>query len=406
MEIKTLKISQIDTNKGQVEGLPKNPRFIRDENFARLMKSIADAPEMLSLRELIVYPVGRRFVCIAGNMRLRACRELGMQDVPCKVLAKDTPVEKLREYAIKDNNPFGEDDWDVLANEWDTAELEDWGLTLPTDWGAGLEPEGEEEAAEDDNFDPAEASTKQAITKMGDIWKLGDHRLICGDSTQAETIDRLMGDEVADCIITDPPYNVDYHSSDGKKIDNDKMAEGAFAAFLLAAFSAANRHLKQGGAFYIWHSDLHGLTFRTACIEAGWEVRQVLVWNKNALVLGRQDYQWKHEPCLYGWKEGAGHYFAPRRDLTTVIDCPKPLRSAEHPTMKPIPLIALQMRNSTRRREVVLDMFGGSGTTMMAAEQLGRRCYMVEYAPKYCDVIVKRWEELTGRQAERQPRKQ
>ena len=159
MEIKTLKISQIDTNKGQVEGLPKNPRFIRDENFARLMKSIADAPEMLSLRELIVYPVGRRFICIAGNMRLRACRELGMQDVPCKVLAKDTPVEKLREYAIKDNNPFGEDDWDVLANEWDTAELEDWGLTLPTDWGADIEPEGEEESQSPDASSDDEEET-------------------------------------------------------------------------------------------------------------------------------------------------------------------------------------------------------------------------------------------------------
>ena len=431
VQSKHLPLALIDPNKGQIDGLPANPRLIRDKNFKKLKQSIEDNPEMTALREILVYPKDGRFVIIGGNMRYEAMKSLGLETAPCKVIPEDTPVEKLRQIVLKDNSGFGEWDYDLLANDWDKDLIAACCIEIPE-----LDKiETEEDTAEDDNFNPEDALPKNApITKPGDIWLLGNHRLICGDSTKAATIDALMGDETADCIITDPPYNVDYEGSNGKKIENDKMAETAFSAFLNAAFDAANRHLKAGGAFYIWHSDLHGLTFRQAAQATGWEVRQNLVWNKNVHVLGRQDYQWKHEPCLYGWKDGAGHYFSPRRDLTTVIDaaqaididsltkdelrkvlhlildadlpttvidCPKPLKSAEHPTMKPIPLIARQMKNSTRRKEIVLDMFGGSGTTMMAAEQLGRHCRMVEYDPAYCDVIVKRWEELTGKQAER-----
>ena len=430
VQSKHLPLALIDPNTGQVEGLPKNPRLIRDKNFKKLKQSIEDNPEMTALREILVYPQGDRFVIIGGNMRYEAMKSLGLETAPCKVIPKDTPVEKLRQIVLKDNSGFGEWDYDLLGNDWDKDLIDACCIEIPD-----LDKiETEEETAEDDHFDPSDALPAKPITQLGDIWKLGDHRLICGDSTQQATLDALMGDETADCLITDPPYNVNYRGSNGKKIENDNMDEAAFAAFLEAAFAATNKHLKAGGAFYIWHSDSHGLTFRNACKVVGWETRQTLIWNKNSLVLGRQDYQWKHEPCLYGWKAGAGHYFSPRRDLTTVIDaaqaididslnkdelrkmlhlivdaslpttvidCDKPLRSAEHPTMKPIPLIAQQVKNSTRRHEIVLDIFGGSGTTMMAAEQLGRKCCMVEYDPGYCDVIVKRWEELTGRQAER-----
>ena len=294
-----------------------------------------------------------------------------------------------------------------------------------------------------EQFTIEEHLPKKAKAKFGDIYALGKHRLICGDSTDAETVSLLVGDSKVDLLLTDPPYNVDYSSKNEalnaadkgnriqKDIANDKMGDAQFQEFLTAAFTNANHHLKQGGAFYIWHAGTEGLNFKIAVKRVGWDLKQILIWNKNNMVLGRQDYQWKHEPCLYGWKPGAGHYFIARRDLltvyeekdididaltkaemkdllkkflqgsipTTVIDEDKPLRSEDHPTMKPLKLMGRLIRNSTRPGEVVLDLFGGSGSTLMAAEQLGRVCYTVELDPCYIDVIIKRWEEYTGEKA-------
>ena len=299
----------------------------------------------------------------------------------------------------------------------------------------------EEDEAEEDNFNPASVTGKPKAQE-GDIYRLGRHRLICGDSTEPEVLQILMGDQKADLLLTDPPYNVDYSSKNEalnaadkgnrvqKDIANDKMEGSAFQDFLFAAFNNANPYLKPGGAFYIWHAGTEGLNFKLAVQRVGWELKQILIWVKNNIVLGRQDYQWKHEPCLYGWKPGASHYFVARRDLITitedealdlntltkqelkdlltkVLSLPttdihedKPLRSADHPTMKPLMLMGRLIKNSTRPSEVVLDPFGGSGSTMMAAEQLGRACYMVELDPVYTDVICKRYEELTGEKAE------
>ena len=289
----------------------------------------------------------------------------------------------------------------------------------------------EEEDAEDDNYDVEANTPKVARSKDGDIYRLGNHRLICGDSTKQEYLDALMDGEQADLLVTDPPYNVDYSAKGKMKIANDNMADANFVAFLTDAFKLANDNLKQGGAFYIWHADSQGFNFRTAAQNVGWQIRQCLIWNKNSLVLGRQDYQWKHEPCLYGWKDGASHYFVDKRSLTTVIeepkdlekmskqemhdllekifikqelpttviDCDKPARNPDHPTMKPVPLIGRLIANSSRRGDTVLDVFGGSGTTLIAAEQLHRKCRMVEFEPIYVDVIIKRWEELTGSKA-------
>lgn len=238
---------------------------------------------------------------------------------------------------------------------------------------------------------------------------------------------------MVNALISDPPYNVDISNSTGDKILNDNMPEPEFRIFLEKAFRNADRVMQPGAVFYIWHSDNHGLSFRLAAERVGWLVRQCLIWNKNHFVMGRQDYQWKHEPCLYGWKEGAGHYFFDSRcestiiedkgvnlkkmkkeemlqllqeifaekKATSVIDCDKPTIDAEHPTMKPVKLLGYLMRNSTRRGETVLDLFGGSGSTLIAAEQLGRKCYMMEIDPHYCDVIIARWEKLTGRKATR-----
>lgn len=424
-ETNYIALSALHPNEGQVEGLPKNPRFIRDAKFKKLVKSIEDDPEMLELRELIVYNTEdeRGYVIIGGNMRFQAMKKLKFTEAPCKVLGRDFPVDKLRRIVLKDNSSFGETDFEALINEWSIEDIEAAAIDVPD-----VEEPATEEEATDDNYDIEANTPAKAKSKLGDIYQLGEHRLICGDSTKAEYIEALMDGTPANLLVTDPPYNVDYQAKGKMKIANDNMADANFVAFLTDAFESANAALKPGGAFYIWHADSQGYNFRTAANNVGWEIRQCLIWNKNSLVLGRQDYQWKHEPCLYGWKEGAGHYFTPNRALTTVIeklqdidslskqelkellislkdvpstviDCNKPARNADHPTMKPVPLIGKLIANSSKPGDVVLDIFGGSGTTLIASEQLRRKCRMVEFEPIYVDVIIKRWEELTGQTA-------
>ncbi|MGV3082702.1 DNA-methyltransferase [Streptococcus dysgalactiae] len=209
---------------------------------------------------------------------------------------------------------------------------------------------------------------------------------------------KLMNGELADLLLTDPPYNVAYEgkTKDSLTIKNDSMDNDSFRQFLVNAFSSANEVMKPGAVFYIWHADSEGYNFRGACFDIGWTVRQCLIWNKNAMVLGRQDYHWKHEPCLYGWKDGAGHLWASDRKQTTVIDYEKPQRNGVHPTMKPVGLFDYQIKNNTKGSDIVLDLFGGSGTTLIACESNGRRARLMEYDPKYVDVIINRWEELTG----------
>ena len=411
---------------------PINPRSISDERLEALKRSIRDLPDMLSMRELLVYPLDGRYIVLGGNMRLRACLELGYAEMPCKVIPPSTPAEKLRAIIMQDNNEYGEMDWDMVASEWDTDELEDWGVELPEEWGC-QEDERTDEAKEDD-FSEEDADKCEERVSAGEVWQLGDHRLMCGDCNDAGAVSLLMENAKADLYLTDPPYNVDY-TGGGKnklKIANDNMEEAQFQEFLTTAFINANRHLKQGGAFYVWYANAKGLYFKTAVKQVGWDLKQVLIWVKNSIVLGRQDYQWKHEPCLYGWKPGASHYFIDRRDIATVhedaasinvngmkkeqlkqlvlkllnekmptdvIRLDKPQTSSEHPTMKPVALMGTLVGNSTRKGEIVLDTFGGSGSTLIACEQLGRKCYMMELSPHYCDVIIARWEKFTGLQA-------
>ena len=257
-----------------------------------------------------------------------------------------------------------------------------------------------EETAYEDDFDAEEALDviEEPQTNPGDVYLLGRHRLMCGDSTKTEDVTKLMDGSSASLLLTDPPYNVDYEGSAGK-IQNDNMEDGAFRSFLRDAFSEADKHMQPGATFYIWHADSEAYNFHGACRDVGWNVRQRLVWNKNALVLGRQDYQWKHEPCIYGWKEGAAHRWYSDRKQTTVLEFDKPQRSEEHPTMKPVPLFAYQIKNNTQPGDAVLDLFGGSGTTLIACEQIGRMAYVMELDPHFCDVIVRRWEMLTGDKA-------
>lgn len=369
---------------------------------------------------------------IAGNATYKTLQELG---IPVKIIPTDgktaialqrtdldTNSRKRKELAAFDNSTSDGVRWnaDNLAADFDLAELPQLGI----EGLQSVEPEPEE-IVEDEPPELGEVPTR---TKPGDVWQLGTHRLLCGDSTVPTDVAKLMEGETADLLLTDPPYNVNYESADGKTIENDHMGAAAFLEFLTAAFATANEFLRPGGAFYIWHANSEGYNFRTAAKNIGWQIRQCLIWNKNCFVLGRQDYQWKHEPCLYGWKDGAAHFFVDDRtqstvfedkgvDLkklkkeellqmlqnicaakvsTSVIDCDRPSRSEEHPTMKPVKLLALQIRNSSRMGEIVLDPFGGSGSTLIACEQLGRKARLVELDPKYCDVILDRWEKLTG----------
>ncbi len=293
-------------------------------------------------------------------------------------------------------------DWDVdkLANQYESAELIEWGLDLP----------GFEDPSDVQEDEPPEVSSDPPISKLGEVYQLGKHRLMCGDSTKIEDVEKLMGGGMADLFLTDPPYNVEYvgKTKDALTIKNDKMEDNNFLQFLVDAFSSASAFMKSGASFYIWHADSEGYNFRGACKQSGLSVRQCLVWNKNSMVMGRQDYQWKHEPCLYGWKEGGSHKWYADRKQTTVIDFQRPSRSEEHPTMKPVGLMAYSINNSSKSGDIVLDTFGGSGSTLIACEQTNRSCYMMELDEKYCDVIRKRyhilitgsedgWELLTGK---------
>lgn len=240
---------------------------------------------------------------------------------------------------------------------------------------------------------------EQAISAPGDIWLLGKHRLMCGDSTSADDAAKLMDGAQADLLLTDPPYNVAYEGGTQERltIQNDNMEDTAFRQFLCDAFAVADTLMKPGASFYIWHADTEGYNFRGACRDVGWQVRQCLIWAKNTFVLGRQDYHWQHEPCLYGWKDGAAHLWTGDRTQTTIMNFDKPQRNGEHPTMKPVELFAYQLQNNTKPGNAVLDLFGGSGTTIIACEQLDRCGYLMELDPRYVDVIVKRYIGVTGK---------
>ena len=359
-----------------------------------------------------------------GNTRLKAARRLGIEEVPC-IVVDDLTKEQIREYALLDNktNEIAEWDYDLLAEELQELDLADFDL----DWGVNCDVQ--EKEAEEDNYEiPDEIELR---VKSGELWQLGRHRLMCGDSTQSKDVEKLMGGELADLVLTDPPYNVAIENSQGMTIENDNMESGQFNEFLTAAFENMNQALKAGGSFYVWYASREHINFETALNKAGLNVRQQLIWNKNSLILGRQDYHWKHEPCLYGWKEGASHYFIDDRtqstvfedkgidikklkkaeaikmlqDLmgdkisTTVINEDKPSVNDLHPTMKPIKLMARLIKNSSKIDETVLDLFGGSGSTLIACEQTQRKCYTMEYDEKYATVIVDRWEKLTGQKA-------
>jgi DNA modification methylase len=379
-DIQSRNISEIKAN-------PKNPRIIRDEKFAKLVQSIKDFPQMLQKRPLVCFTdTDGKFVVLGGNMRLKAAQESGMKTLPI-ILADDWTEEQKAEFLIKDNVGFGEWDWEQLANEWDVQQLEDWGLDVPDFQGEELE------AQEDDYEIPEEIKTDIVL---GDLFEIGEHRLLCGDSTQTDTFEKLMQGELADMVVTDPPYNVAYEGGTKEKltIENDSMSNDDFYKFLYDFYTALSTAVKKGGAIYVWHASSEIINFAKAMVDSGWLLKQQLIWVKSSMVMGRQDYQWKHEPCLYGWLKGDSHKWYSDRKQTTVIEWDKPQRNGEHPTMKPIGLFSYQIENSSKIGDIVIDAFGGSGTTMVACEQIKRKARIIEYDPKYCQVIVDRMRKL------------
>jgi site-specific DNA-methyltransferase (adenine-specific) len=367
---------------------PKNPRVIRDDKFAKLVKSIQDFPEMLEKRPLVCFTdIDGKYVVLGGNMRLKAANEVGLKQLPI-LLADDWTEEQKNEFLIKDNVGFGEWDWEQIKNDWDVEKLDEWGLDVPDFAATVLE-------AEEDDFEVPEGGIETDIV-LGDLFEIGEHRLLCGDSTLTDTFKALFLEQLADLVVTDPPYNVAYEGKTKKKltIDNDSMGDKDFYQFLYDFYTALGSYTKAGGSWYVWHADSEGANFRSAMSDAGIMVKQCLIWVKQTMVMGRQDYQWKHEPCLYGWKEGAAHGWYSDRKQTTVLNFDRPQRNAEHPTMKPIPLFAYLIGNSSKQGDIVADGFGGSGTTMVACHQMNRKAYLVEFDPKYCQVIIDRMRKL------------
>ena len=362
-----------------------------DAEYEKLKRSI----EQFGYVEPVIWnkTTGR---VVGGHQRLKVLMDMGMTEVDCVVVEMDEDKEKALNIAL--NKISGDWDKDKLALLIADLQGADFDVSL-----TGFEPaeiddlfkDTLKDGVKDDDFDVGAELAQPTMTKPSDIWTLGRHRLICGDSTKAETYDLLMGSTKANLVITDPPYNVNYEGSAGK-IKNDNMADDAFYNFLLDAYTQMHSAMADDASIYVFHADTEGLNFRRAFADAGFYLSGCCIWKKQSLVLGRSPYQWQHEPCLYGWKKNGKHQWYTGRKETTIWEFDKPKKNGDHPTMKPIPLLAYPIMNSSMSNSVVLDPFGGSGSTLIACEQTDRICYTVELDEKFCDVIVKRYIEQVG----------
>lgn len=385
MEIVYRKLSELKPN-------PKNPRKATKEAIEKLARSISENPKFFEARPILLSDRTGELVIIGGEQRSKAAAILKMETVPT-ILIPGLDEAGEDEVLFLDNTHSGVWDEQKLT-KWDKGQLKQWNVD-------GVKWPKEPIQAKEDNFDP-DKKVKSRV-KRGDIWQLGRHRLMCGDSTNSKDIEKLMGGAEVDLFLTDPPYGVDYvgKTEDELKIQNDSFSsDDEFFNFLRNAFIVADKVMKPGGSYYIFYADSTVTIFRKACEVIG-AVRQCLIWVKNCMVMGRRDYQWRHEPCLYGWKDGAAHKWYAGREETTCLFFDRPVRNLEHPTMKPIKLFAYLISNSTKEADKVLDLFGGSGTTLIACEELRRDCYMMEIDPHYCDVIIDRWEQFAGKKAKK-----
>lgn len=362
-----------------------------DPEYEKLKRSI----EQFGYVEPVIWnkTTGR---VVGGHQRLKVLLDMGITEVECVVIEMDEEKEKALNLAL--NKISGDWDKDKLALLIADLQGTDFDVSL-----TGFEPaeldalfkDSLKDGIHDDDFDVDAELQKPAVTKPGDVWTLGRHRLVCGDSTKADTFTALMDGKLANLVVTDPPYNVNYEGTAGK-IKNDNMGNEAFYDFLLAAFTNTEAAMAQDASIYVFHADTEGLNFRKAFSDAGFQLSGCCIWKKPSLVLGRSPYQWQHEPVLFGWKKKGKHNWYADRKQTTIWEFEKPKKNADHPTMKPIALLAYPIMNSSLTNCIVLDPFGGSGSTLIACEQSDRICFTIELDEKYCDVIVKRYIEQTG----------
>lgn len=394
---KNIEIKSIKTN--DLIPYAKNARTHTDEQVAQIAASIKE----FGFNNPIL--IKDDFSVIAGHGRLAAAIKLGLQEVPTICLSHLTPTQ-VKAFIIADNKIAMNAGWDEEMLALEIEELKNEGFNIEitgfdlNEINQILHENTVDGYTDEDDSPEVEEET---YSKEGDIWILGNHRVMCGDSCNSEKIKILLQNEKADLLITDPPYNVSYvgGTKDKMTIKNDSMSNSDFRAFLRSAFSAANENMKDGACYYIWFAGIEAYNFIGAGLDIGWLSKHIIfhIWKKSSLVLGRSDYQYIHEPCIYYWKPGAKHTWTSDRSQTTVYECKKPKRNDVHPTMKPVELFTYQIANSSLNKEIVLDSFGGSGTTIIACEQIGRRARVMELDPKYVDVIVKRWQNFTGKVA-------
>ena len=334
---------------------------------------------------------------VGGHQRYKVLVAEGHTEVECVIVKMSSEREKALNVAL--NKVTGDWEFEALADLIKDLEAQDFDVTLTGFDAAEIEDlfsQVHDKDATDDDYDVNKALEEAAFVKPGDVWLLGRHRLLCGDATKPEDVEKLMDGKKANLVLTDPPYNVDFESANGLKIQNDKQDNDTFYSFLLAAFKNMAEHTSPGGSIYVFHADTEGLNFRKAFIEAGFHLSGVCIWKKNSLVLGRSPYNWIHEPILFGWLRGGKHRWFTGRSETTVWNYDKPKKNGEHPTMKPVPLLCYPIKNSSQVNGIVMDLFGGSGSTLIACEQIDRICYTLELDPKYATVIVKRYIEQAG----------
>ena len=406
--VQVLPLKYLHENKGQIEGVPANPRILKDDKYKALLESLSK-DDLTGVLPLKIYKHGDEFVVLGGNMRLKALRELKGKEyaVSCVEIPEDTPVEVLRKIVVLDNSTFGEWDFDMLANEWDSDELKAWSVDVPE-----METQDEEPTAQEDDFDE-EKDKVETVCKKGDIWQLGNHRLMCGDSTLPEDVARLMDGEKAQMTFSDAPYNVDFKGSMSNTtkngvlikhkgantrhdaIHNDKMDKQEFHDFMMRILSNIKENVI--GAWYLSFSAGNLEELLNPLRESGMDWKSIIIWMKNQATLSMKDYKSRYEPIAYGrFNED---YFGKRGFEEDIWEYQRTLKNDLHPTMKPVPLISKMVTVSSKEGNIVLDLFGGSGSTLIACEQLGRKARVMELDEHYCDVIIARWEKLTGNKA-------
>ena len=379
----------------QLQPYKNNARLHSDEQVDQIAKSIE---EFGFLNPVLV---DDQNTILAGHGRVMGAKKLGLDTVPT-IQIRHLSESQKKAYIIADNQIALNAGWEMQLLETELKELnkDSFDVSLlgfdakELDKLLYEEKEGlTDEDAVPENLEPR--------VKKGDLWQLGNHRLLCGDATNVDDLQILFRDKKADLYLTDPPYNVDYagKTKDALKIQNDKFDDDNFNNFLTDAFKNSAKKIKAGGSFYIFHADLEGYNFRSACKKANFNTRQCLIWSKNSMVMGRQDYHWQHEPILYGWMEGGSHSWYSDRKQTTILNFARPTKSKEHPTIQPVDIIEYLIKNSSKQEDIILDTFLGSGSTLIACEKTNRSCYGLELDPKYCDVIIKRWEDYTGQTA-------